>query len=147
MAKKQTARTPPSTLAVSAILVLLSASGMLAGIVTHRLQDTPATSPVAQATTAPKQSTSAPSATALATVTASSVTPTASSGGSSQFTLSISASPKTVAPGQSIEVTVAVVQLGTQAPLAGVQCFLRQSTGGGQSLLMQYPPAVTSNDS
>jgi hypothetical protein len=135
-------------LAAGVILVLLSASGMLAGIVTHRLQDnTPATGPVAQATTAAGQPTSTPSAPEQPTATASSVTPSAVTSGSSKFTLSITASPKTVAPGQSIAITVTVVQKSTQAPLAGVQCFLRPPTSGGQSLLMQYPPAVTSNAS
>jgi hypothetical protein len=148
MANRQVSRTPPSMLAVGVILVLLSASGMLAGIVTHRLQDnTPATGPMAQATTAVGQPTSTPSAPVQPTATASSVTPSSGPGGSSQFTLSITASPKTVAPGQPIEITVTVVQKGTQAPLAGVQCFLRPPTGGGQSLLIQYPPAVTSNAS
>lgn len=147
MARRQATRTPPSMLAVSALLVLLSASGLLAGIVTHRLQDNAtATGPVAQATTAAGQPTSTPSAPAQPTATASAVTPSSGTG-SSQFTLSITASPKTVAPGQSIEITVTIVQNGTQAPLAGVQCFLRPPTSGGQSLLMQYPPAVISNAS
>ncbi len=147
MAKRPAAHTPPSMLAVSVILVLLSASGMLAGIVTHQIQKAPNSSPVAQATV-PTQSTATSTTTALPTATTSLATPSAGTGNNtSQFTLGVAASPKSVAPGQSIEITVTVVQKGTQTPLAGVQCFLRPPTGGGQSLLMQYPPAVVSDAS
>lgn len=146
---RQAPRTPPSPLAVSVILVLLSASGMLAGLTVHSLQSgaqvsisTP--SPVAQATI-PTQPTATPAATVLPTATSSAETPPAAN--SSQFTLSVSASPKTVAPGQSISITVSVVVKGTQTPLAGVQCFLRPPTSGGQSLFAQFPPAATSNES
>jgi len=147
MANRPAPRTPPSTLAISIILVLLSASGMLAGVTAHHLQATPATTPttgpIAQATIA-TQPTATPVATALptATVPSTSVTPTA--GANAQFTFSVSAAPKTVAPGQAITITVSVMQKGTQTPQAGVQCFLRQATSGGQSLFQQFPPAATS---
>ena len=141
--------TSPSILAVSIILVLLSASGMLAGITAHRLQASPSATPTPIATTLaqatiPVQPKSTPTATALPTATTSSAE-TATAAPNAQFTFSVSAAPKTVAPGQAITITVAVVQKGTQTPLAGVQCFLRQTTTGGQSLFMQFPPAATSN--
>lgn len=148
MAQRQATRTPPSMLAVGVILVLLSASGLMAGMVTHRLQNatTPSTGAIAQATsTTQPQSTATTAATAEATATTSAITPTAGAGNNTQFTLGVSASPKTVSPGQTIDVTVTVVQKGTQTPLAGVQCFLRPPTGGGQSLFTQFPPAAVSD--
>ena len=151
MAQRSTTRTPPSILAVGVILVLLSASGLMAGMVTHRIQNaaSPTASPVAQATspTGP-QSTATPAATtgAKPTATTSSVTQSPATSNHSQFTLGVTASPKNISPGQSLTITVTVVQKGSQTPMAGVQCFLRPPTGGGQSLLTQFPPAAVSGE-
>src|SRR5579885_295309 len=149
LVNRQAPRTPPSTLAVSIILVLLSASGMLAGVTAHHLQAPPATTPspsVVAQSTVPAQPTSTPKATAQPTATTPSSATAPTTGANAKFTFSISASPKTVTPGQAITITVTVVRKGTQIPLPGVQCFRRQATSGGQSLFQQVPPAATSDE-
>lgn len=148
MAKRDVARTSPSIMAVGVILVLLSASGMLAGVVTHRLRDAATPPPLAQATaTTQPASTSAttPASTATSAATAAATASTGSSN-SGQFTFSVAASPKSVAPGQNITITVTAVQKGTQIPFANLQCYLRQATSGGQSLFATYPPPATTNN-
>jgi hypothetical protein len=142
MAARQSRRTPPSALAVALVLVLLSASGMLTGMAARRLQAPPTASPAAHATT-PTRPPAPPTSTVQPTATAASQTTPADN--NVQFTLSIAASPKTVAPGQRIDITVTAWQKGTQIPLLGVLCYLRSPSGGGQGLFSPWPAPVATN--
>jgi hypothetical protein len=64
---------------------------------------------------------------------------------SSPFTLTLTVTPREVAAGQSLMVTVTARSDSNNAPLQGLPCSLRAPRDGTQPLLQTWPPpAVTS---
>lgn len=147
MKARSVARTPLGVTLLIVVLAASSALGLLAGTLTHTLTTATRTPPATGVNPGgPRQ----PGATATATV-GGSASPTSAAATATTtpittaFTLSIHAEPSQGAPGQSITIFVTAQSKDTGAPLAGLTCFLRGPTQGGQPLLQDWPTPVATN--
>ena len=138
-------RRPPQPLVVALILVVCTATGLVAGVRTRQIINGLAQSstfiPGGQggsgtgtASTNGIVPTSSPKGNVLPTATPASGT------GFTGFTLLVRVSPTVVAPGEQFTVIVTVIAKDRVTPLGGVLCTL----GGSTSLFAKWPAAVLS---
>ncbi|HEX6542728.1 MAG TPA: hypothetical protein VF040_13315 [Ktedonobacterales bacterium] len=132
-----------STIMVAIILVACSASGLLAGISAHAL----ATGLGARfGPSGPVISGTPPShASATATVTSDATATAIAANMATNFMLSVTVSPRELAPGDTFTVTVQATS--NDAPVSGLSCTLRAPTSGPAGLFDTWPAPVTTNDS
>lgn len=115
------------------LMVIFSASGLMAGGLTFKL--TGGLSVIRSG---------APHATA--TSNTRSVTPTPTPVSPLQvtepFTLSILLEPSHVRPGQMLSITISALSAEAHSPVVGLRCFLENPTDGSTPLLAQWPAAT-----
>ena len=142
MAPTPALRAHVSLFVVAMILLVCSATGMLAGTFVHTLasrlsSDTSPNGPVISGTS--------PSGAATATTTEiAAASPTAGSDATA-FTLSITLSTHTVSPGATFTVTVVATTNG--APVTGLTCSLRPPISGPPGLFSTWPAPVSTDAS
>lgn len=147
MGIKRRQRASASTGLIITFLGLVALIGLLSGLLARTLigpqsptAQTTATAPAGASTRVPATSTaSGGSSPSTATGTTSSVT--------GHFRLSVTVTPKTVAPGQQLTITVNAFNPDTRAPIAGLPCTLRAPTNGSQPLLTSWPASQTTDAS
>lgn len=146
MSIQRTRRTSGSTGLIITLLALVALLGLLTGFLTHTLiSRSTAAAQVLPSTTATQLTTPA---TTHAPSTGASATATTPAGKvSAQFQLSISISPRVVATGQQLTITVNAFDPDTHAPIAGLPCILRAPTDGSPALLTSWPASQTTNAS
>ena len=154
MSTRRSRQTRGSTGLVVTLLGLVALIGLLLGILAHTLASrggggvlTGSTSGVATttATSAAHTPPATTSATHSPSAAATATDATTSAAASDHFQLSISISPRTVAPGQQLTVTVKAFTPDTHAPVAGLACNLRAPSDGSAALLSAWPGPQTTN--
>ena len=126
-------------------LALVALIGLLTGVLAHTLISPRAMA--AHTTTPGATATAARIATATATLTTAVVTGNATppSSISSQFQLSVTVAPRSVAAGQQVTISVNAFTPDTHQPIAGLPCQLRAPTDGSLPLLASWPATQTTN--
>lgn len=150
MKARSVARTPLGVTLLVIVLIASSALGLLAGTLTHTLTSTAQTPPTTGVNPGgPRQPGATTTATPGTTGTTASPTTAAATATTAPiitaFTLSIHAEPSQGAPGQSITILVAAQSKDTGEPLAGLTCFLRGPSQGGEPLLQDWPTPVATD--
>lgn len=134
--RREARRSTLPAIVVSCVLVIFSATGLLAGSVASSLaagnemsSHAPSQAPTHKATTG------APSATITATTVSSTQLVTNS------FVLTLSAAPNPVSANKPVQVTVKAHAQASDQPMAGITCQLEAPDDGSQPLLATWPPA------
>gem|GEM_PF-5461357 len=128
-------RRPLSGAVIAALLILFVVSGLMAGALTRLVITSPSIILVGRGAPSPTPRTSVASPTA--TQAPSQVT--------GQFILNISVTPKSAAPGQTMQVVVVATRDDGQTPVAGLLCSLQADSHFGPPLLTQWPSPVTTD--
>lgn len=147
MGTKRRQRASGTTGLIIVFLGLVALIGLLSGLLARTLishqsstAQATATAPAGTAThTLPTSTSTGSTTTPTVTGTASTVT--------GHFRLSVTVTPKTVAPGQQLTITVNAFNPDTRAPIAGLPCTLRAPTDGSQPLLTSWPAPQTTDAS
>lgn len=128
---------------IAALLVLCCVSGLATGVLARSLSGQPQaaitrfTPPGSHPAATSGSAAASPSPTASPTATQTIVQATG-------FSFTVAPFPTQVAPGQQFTVTVTVLS-ASQAPLPGIQCFMRAPSDGSPSLFQDMPTPQVSN--
>ncbi len=141
MNSRQPARTPAPVLLAALLLVLFSATGLLAGTLTRVVAAGQGLRPIIIVTNSDHTSTATATSTPSPTPTVTSI-PTQTITG--PFTLSESVTPNIVSPGDRMTVSV-VASDGQGNPVEGLACNIGAPHGGTSLFSVLPSPAVTNN--
>lgn len=131
-----TGRSALPAVVVSCVLVIFSATGLLAGSVASSFAaGNGSVSHVPPRTSVLKSTTGTPAATATSTAASSTQLVTNS------FVLTLSAAPNPATPSKPVRVTVKANAQASNQPLAGITCQLEAPDDGSHPLLTTWPPA------
>lgn len=129
---------------IAIILIACSISGLAAGVYARHLSEplaagnTATSGSIASASHTPRP---APSATPIPTATARTI---AQQPGNLPFFLAASASPASLAAGQTLTITIQASSQYGSAPVVGLTCYMRAPSDGRVPLFQTWPtPAVT----
>lgn len=138
MSRRQTQRSALTAIVASCVLVIFSATGLLAGSVASGLAaGRPTTQPTSSGGTSATYS--AGTANNLPTTTATTVASTQLV--SSSFVLTLTAAPNPASSSRPVHVTVRASAQGSDTPVPGITCRLEAPQAGGTALMSSWPPA------